>query len=268
MNDKIRRIVFFAVLCIMLSTTAYSALAYHMTSRIKVTGDSSPLQWSPYPAGAHYLRIDDFPANDDFDYISTTRSNYYDWWSLANWGSWIPQPENENIHIYSLRIYERAKATRLTFPTMPSFSILHNMPNPSLPSLYPLSIFYADYYRTVYCIGTLFDCRPITIQNITDLEIGIRSNIPLRNTIRMTNVFVIIEWDYVVVCNGVEDCVIDCSNNPVVLHDVDVGGYNITFSGDGTVTFKQDTSINNWNWLLVENGCEIQAIGNNSLRSI
>ena len=258
---------------IMLLITVSGVLAYQ-TSRVKVNGDSSPLQWTAYypipppPPWAHYPVIDDYPPNDDYDYIYTTITKYQDWWRLTDWGGWIPQPDNSNIHIYSITIHERARTTSFSFPAC-SISLLHNMPDPEPVALQYVGTSYTDTSRTSTCFGTLFNCQPITIQNITDLQIGVQSSIPtgVRNTIRLTSAYLTVNWDYVVACNGTADCVIDCSVDPLVLDDVDVGGYNITLSGDGTVQFSADKSITNFDTMTITNGCKIKANDNNIIES-
>ena len=51
-------------------------------------------------------------------------------------------------------------------------------------------------------------------------------------------------------CTGSTNCEIDCTTASAISDNIDVGGYNITFTGSDTITVT--ANVTNWEWLTTD----------------
>jgi hypothetical protein len=170
------------------------------TAIIRPCGDTNTLQWTPYPTSptTHYDKVDENLPDDDATYVWTSLNNYKDAFSMQDLMDGSGEiPENRNIEIASVTWYYRARSTNSIPISQPSITCVPwNWEYSSLFSIPRLTTSWVTIHHTLTTLGTFGNERPITIDDIDMVELRINSSIRGKDTIRCTQIYMEVVWDY------------------------------------------------------------------------
>lgn len=160
-------------------------------------GDSTPLNWScdVFPC-SHFSRVDESFPDEDATYVWTATNaltDTYDNQSLMSAAG--TAPNNRMIKISYVNYNCRVRAFSITRP-MPTIDFYSQFADPSSHSAFYMSTGYQTFNYNHSLIGTIGDNRPFTISDVDSIKFYIISGIGAKNTIRCTQCYVTVYWDY------------------------------------------------------------------------